>query len=176
MPKILRRNNDANSLSVSHVSAGSPGEFLPPPSRIPRMKWQEIIEEERISHIVGSIREEIVRSAEEAIREGYLRRRIYGFVVNCAHEAWMRVFQWAHLRYDDEGMISDDWTPDDDETPSPVAKDPRLSRGVPTIYGRFERLITTQKSSSYCKAPCAKGASRRKNERLKYSMKIRTDP
>ncbi|XP_050460026.1 uncharacterized protein LOC126855950 [Cataglyphis hispanica] len=164
MPKIPRRNNDASSLSSSHVYAGSRGEFSPPPSRIPWMKWQEIIEDECVSHIIGSIREEIIRSAEDAIYEGYLRRKVYGFVVNCAHEAWMRAFQWAHLPYDDEG-IPDDWSPDD-ETPSPVAKSARVSR-VPTIYGRYEKLITIQKSSSYCKAPCAKGASRRKNERIK---------
>lgn len=93
MRKISRRNNDASSLSISHVYAGRPGEFSPPPSRIPSMKWQEIIEDECVSHIIGSIREEIIRSAEDAIREGYLRRKVYGFVVNCAHEAWMRAFQ-----------------------------------------------------------------------------------
>ncbi|CAL1684680.1 unnamed protein product [Lasius platythorax] len=172
MPKNSRRNSDVNSLPVSRVS-GIAREFSPPPSRIPRAKWQEILEDERVSHIVGSIREEIIRSAEDAIREGYLRRAVYGFVVNCAHEAWMRAFQWAHLRYDDQGMS--DWTPDEKTPASPVhAEGPRLSQGVPTVYGRLERLITTRKSSSYCKAACAKGASRRKNERL--NIKIRMDP
>lgn len=168
MPKNSRRNSDANSLSVSHVSR-IPREFSPPPSRIPRVKWQEILEDEHVSHIVGSIREEIIRSAEDAIYEGYLRKTVYAFVVNCAHEAWMHAFQWAHLRYD-EG-ISDDWTPD--ETPSPVpTKSPPLTRRVPTVYGRLERLITTKKSSDYCKAPCAKDASHRKNERLNIKTRM----
>lgn len=87
MPKNSRRNNDD-----SHVS-GISREFSPPPSRIPRAKWQDILKDEHISHIVGSIREEIIQSTENAIHEGYLRKTMYGFVVNCAYEAWMRAFQ-----------------------------------------------------------------------------------
>lgn len=92
MRKNTRRSSDINSLPASRVSRIA-GEFSPPPSRIPRTKWQEILEDECVSHIVGFIREEIVRLAENAIREGYLRRAVYGFVVDCAYEAWMRAFQ-----------------------------------------------------------------------------------
>lgn len=93
MPRNSRRNNESmNSLAVSYVSEIA-GEFSPPPSRIPMAKWQEILEDEHASHIVGSIREEIIRSAADAICEGYFRRAVYGFVVNCAYEAWMRAFQ-----------------------------------------------------------------------------------
>lgn len=90
MPRNSRRNNKStNSLRTSEIAE----EFLPPPSRIPIAKWQEIMEDEHVSHIVGFIREEIVRSAADAICEDYFRKAVYGFVVNCSYEAWMRAFQ-----------------------------------------------------------------------------------
>lgn len=64
-------------------------EFSPSPSRIPMAKWQEIIEDEQANHVADFIREEIVRSAADAICETHLWRAAYGFVVNCVYEAWM---------------------------------------------------------------------------------------
>lgn len=90
MQRNTRRNNE--SLHVSRVSEVAE-EFSPPPSQIPMAKWQEILENEHASHVVGFIREEIVRSAADAICEGYLRKAVYGFVVNCAYEAWMHAFR-----------------------------------------------------------------------------------
>lgn len=90
MSKNSRRNSDANLFSQI---SGLTREFLPAPSRIPEKKWQEILENEHIDHIIGSIREEIVQSAADAIYEGYLRNAVYGFVTDCAYEAWMRAFQ-----------------------------------------------------------------------------------
>ncbi|XP_018317909.1 uncharacterized protein [Mycetomoellerius zeteki] len=115
------------------------------------------------------IREEIVRSAADAICEDYFRKAVYGFVVNCSYEAWMRAFQWAHLEYDNRGMF--DGCPIPDEAPPLVVKHPRLRRGVPTVYGRLEKLIASQKSSNQHKASCAKSALHGKNGRL--SKKIR---
>ena len=93
---LQSKNNESKtttSLSILRSEILSFEEFLPPPSRIPISKWQEIIEDEHVSHVVGFIREEIVRSAADAIYENYFRKAVYGFVVNCAYEAWMRAFQ-----------------------------------------------------------------------------------
>lgn len=79
-----------NSLSVSH---GTEVEFLLPPSRIVGTKWQEILDEDNISHIIGSIRNEIVRSAEDMIYEGYLQGMVYSFIIRCACKAWTSAFQ-----------------------------------------------------------------------------------
>ncbi|XP_011708158.1 PREDICTED: uncharacterized protein LOC105462925 [Wasmannia auropunctata] len=159
MPRNSRRNNEStNSLPASRIASEIAGEFLPPPSRIPIAKWQKILEDEHASHVVGFIREEIVRSAADAICENYFRKAVYGFVVNCAYEAWMRAFQWVHLEYDNRGIS--DGCPVPDEAPPLVAKHPRLPRGVPTVYGRLAKLIASQKSSNrrFREAPCATSA------------------
>ncbi|XP_018370709.1 PREDICTED: uncharacterized protein LOC108766123 [Trachymyrmex cornetzi] len=169
MPKNSRRNNEStNSLPILRTSE-IPEEFLPPPSRIPIAKWQEIMEDEHVSHIVGFIREEIVRSAADAICEDYFRKAVYGFVVNCAYEAWMRAFQWAHLEYDNRGML--DGCPTPDEASPLVVKHPQLPRGVPTVYGRLAKLTASKKSSSQRKTSCAKSTLHGKSGRL--STKIR---
>lgn len=183
MPRNSRRNNEStHSSRVSRVAE----EFSPPPSRIPMAKWQEILENEQASHVAGFIREEIVRSAADAICEGHLRRAVYGFVVDCAYEAWTRAFrvisrkgsevrrdassilrsimhsQWAHLEYDDRGC------PVPEEVPPPIAKHPRR---VPTVYGRLAKLAESRKPSSRCEATCAKSAPHGRGGRL--STKIR---
>ncbi|XP_018340978.1 PREDICTED: uncharacterized protein LOC108747755 [Trachymyrmex septentrionalis] len=169
MSRNSRRTNEStNSLPILRTSE-IPEEFLPPPSRIPIAKWQEIMEDEHVSHIVGFIREEIVRSAADAICEDYLRKAVYGFVVNCAYEAWMGAFQWAHLEYDNRG-ISDEGCLVPDEAPPLVDKHSRLPRGVPTVYGRL-KLTASTKSLSQHKASYTKSALRGKSERL--SRKIR---
>lgn len=81
-----------NSLSIS-FDPELKQKFSLPPSQISEVKWQEILEEEYISYIIGSIREEIIRSAADAICKGYLQRAVYSFVSNCVREAWMRAFQ-----------------------------------------------------------------------------------
>lgn len=91
-------NNNAN-LSVSNLSSSTyhvldiADESPHPPSRIPLEKWQEILEEERDSHVIGWIREEIVRSAVDAIYDGHLRKAVYGFIVNRVRDDWTRMFQ-----------------------------------------------------------------------------------
>lgn len=93
MRKNSRRNNEsASSLRVSRVPEVAE-ELSPPPSRIPMAKWQEILEDEEASHVAGFMREKIVRSAADVICEAHLRRAAYGFVVDCAYEAWMRAFR-----------------------------------------------------------------------------------
>lgn len=186
MPRNSRRNNEStNSLRVPEVAE----EFSPPPSRIPMAKWQEILGQEQASHVAGFIREEIVRSAADAICEGHLRRAAYGFVVDCAYEAWMRAFrviqraafarprhrsydrsysQWAHLEYDDRGMS--DGCPVPEETPSLIAKHPR-SRRVPTVYGRLAKLAESRKSPSRREATGAKSALHGRSGRLRTKIR-----
>jgi DNA topoisomerase VI subunit B len=92
MQKDPPYNNNANSSFTYHIPENA-DESLPPPSRIPLEKWQEILEEEYDRHVIGSIREEIVQSAVDTLYNSYLQRTVYGFVINRVREDWMRIFQ-----------------------------------------------------------------------------------
>lgn len=96
MPKYSRHNSDTSSVSLVPEIAR---EFLPSPSRIPIMKWQEILEAENKSYIIASICEEIVQSAADTFCEGYFRRTAYSFIIGCTYEAWMRAFRVIQKRY-----------------------------------------------------------------------------
>lgn len=85
------RHNDNSSFMYNDFEIAD--ESLHSPSRIPLEKWQEILEEERDSHVIGSIREEIVQSAVDAIYEGYLRKVVYGFVISRQYENWIDALQ-----------------------------------------------------------------------------------
>lgn len=71
--------------------------------------------------------------------------------------------QWAHLEYDDQEVCPSD-SQISDETDE---KDPRLRRGVPTVYGRLEKLISVRKSPNDRQTTRTKGATRRKIKQFK---------
>ncbi|KAK0074603.1 hypothetical protein PV325_008101 [Microctonus aethiopoides] len=70
------------------------------PSQIEFEKWQEIIDEEIKYNIVNSICHEIIQLSIDEAYKYYLNRIKYSFVINCAHQAWIEMFEEINLSND----------------------------------------------------------------------------